>query len=461
MTIMVWFRGDLRVHDNPALSAAMSRSSGRGSRGKGLKAVFFSTPGQWRKHDWGPPRVAFTLGCCRALSDSLAKLGIKLDVEVVPDDTGLPEAIKRVVRDADITELHFNREFGLNEDRRDRAVEDALKDQDVRTCLHEDQTMVPVRDIRTGEDRPYSVYSPFRKRWLERYREHGCHTLDVPSSIGKAARPGEVPSRIEGFDAWDGSQHWPSGEEEGQRRLRKFLDQHVDRYKQDRDRPDLDGTSTLSPWLASGALSARTCLHELTERFGEDPDKWDAGPQTWLNELIWRDFYRHVMNGFPRLNMRRPLIAWTENVSWREDDEGFTAWCKGQTGVPMVDAGMRQLAETGWMHNRLRMLTATFLTKHLLIDWRKGERHFANSLVDYDFASNNGGWQWAASTGTDAAPYFRVLSPDRQAQRFDPDDAYVTKWVPEVGSMSYPDPIVDLKKARTRAIDAFKRAKGQ
>ena len=167
------------------------------------------------------------------------------------------------------------------------------------------------------------------------------------------------------------------------------------------------------------------------------------------------------MDGIPRLSMNRPLHGWTDRVAWRNDEAGFQAWCEGQTGIGIVDAGMRQLAHTGWMHNRVRMIVAMFLAKNLLIDWRRGERFFMNKLVDGDFPSNNGGWQWAASTGTDAAPYFRIFNPDRQAERFDAEDEYIRRWVPEFGTPAAPPPMVDLKHTRVRAIEAFKTAKNQ
>ncbi|MEE2972117.1 MAG: FAD-binding domain-containing protein, partial [Planctomycetota bacterium] len=249
------------------------------------------------------------------------------------------------------------------------------------------------------------------------------------------------------------------GEEEPARRLERFLDGPVDHYHDRRDPPALDGTSTLSPWLACGSLSPRRALVALVDRFGADPNAWAEGPATWLSELVWRDFYRHAMDGIPRLSMDRPLHGWTDRVAWRNDPEAFDAWRDGRTGIAIVDAGMRQLAETGWMHNRVRMIVATFLAKHLLIDWRWGERHFMRSLADADFPSNNGGWQWAASTGTDAAPYFRVFNPDTQRDRFDPRSEYVQRWAPDHVEGTAPRPMVDLKAARVRAIDAFKAAK--
>ena len=236
--------------------------------------------------------------------------------------------------------------------------------------------------------------------------------------------------------------------------------------------PAVDGTSTLSPYLAAGVLSPRQCLRAAVEANRGRAGSGKMGVTTWISELIWREFYRHIVIGFPRVGMNRPFRLETDRLPWRYDEGQFQAWCAGRTGVPIVDAGMRQLAETGWMHNRVRMITAMFLAKDLFIDWRWGERHFMRHLVDGDFASNNGGWQWSASTGTDAAPYFRIFNPFRQSRRFDPKGDYLRRFVPELASVSageihephrnvslrtdYPTPIVDHANARKQAIEAFR-----
>jgi deoxyribodipyrimidine photo-lyase len=256
------------------------------------------------------------------------------------------------------------------------------------------------------------------------------------------------------------------------RRLDQFLESAAARYHEDRDRPDIDGTSRLSPYLRFGAISARQCFERAEQSMRANPAS-RRGIEKWLDELVWREFYSAILEENPRVlreNHRRDF----DSLVWNEDPEAFEAWCEGRTGFPIVDAGMRQLRETGWMHNRVRMIVASFLTKDLLIDWRKGERFFFQQLVDGDPASNSGGWQWAASTGTDAQPYFRIFNPVSQGRRWDPEGAYVRRWLPELidvpdehvhapwdfsGSFRYPSPIVDHGQRRKLALERFKRAR--
>jgi deoxyribodipyrimidine photo-lyase len=265
---------------------------------------------------------------------------------------------------------------------------------------------------------------------------------------------------------------WPAGEKVALSRLKAFIKDALPDYKDQRDTPAIAGTSRLSAALACGVLSARTCYAFASAMLLEADSQEQPQIQTWLDELVWREFYRQVLVGFPRVCRHQPFKTVTRNIPWSDDKTAFEAWCSGHTGFPIVDAAMRQLNTTGWMHNRLRMITAMFLTKDLLIDWRWGERYFMNQLVDGDFASNNGGWQWAASTGTDAVPYFRIFNPVSQSQRFDPQGTFIRTFVPELpglddktihnppplirASCGYPMPIVDHTKARLRTLAIFK-----
>jgi len=261
------------------------------------------------------------------------------------------------------------------------------------------------------------------------------------------------------------------GEQAAHDQLEQFVAKKAARYKDDRDFPALDGTSLLSPYLANGVLSGRQCL--IAARQSGASGK---GIETWINEIAWRDFYIHILYHYPRVSMHRAFKPETEALEWNSPGEHFEAWKEGRTGVPIVDAAMRQLKATGWMHNRLRMVTAMFLTKNLFINWRLGEAWFMQNLVDGFLASNNGGWQWSASTGTDAAPYFRVFNPVTQSERFDPDGEFIRRWVPELAKLDskrihepsrkggvipkgYPRPIVDLKESRKEAIARFQALK--
>jgi deoxyribodipyrimidine photo-lyase len=292
--------------------------------------------------------------------------------------------------------------------------------------------------------------------------------VEIPETLaGTGLDPGDEPSEL-----------FPAGERAARERLDRFIEERAPSYHRDRDVASEDATSRLSPYLAVGAISIRRCLGAALAANGGRLRGGSKGIDAWIKELAWREFYRHVLVGFPRVSKHRAFRLETEALAWRDDDEGFEAWCAGRTGVPIVDAGIRQLLATGWMHNRLRMVTAMFLTKNLLIDWRRGERFFNRHLIDADLASNNGGWQWSASTGTDAAPYFRIFNPWTQAKRYDPDGRFIRRWVEELadvpldalhdperlrgqlGASGYPSPIVDVAASRGRAIAAFRALGG-
>lgn len=450
---LAWFRDDLRLDDQHALHEAIQRGT------DGFAAVFFATRDLWRRQNWGPPRIAMVEGGVNALAASITKLGGTLHVFEC-EEAEVPGLLRRLAEHWSVDEVHANREFGLYEDRRDERVSAALSKSSRKLVLHEDQTILPVRAIRSGAGTPYTVFTPFKRNWLKRLESTEAEPRDCPRPTRSLPPPPTDCPEVD-IDDWPKIEAppFPAGEAEPRRRFDAFLASDIDRYVDRRDLPAVEGTSTLSPWIACGSISPRRMLRGLRDRLGEDPSTWNDGASVWLSELVWREFYRHVMDGIPRLSMDRPLHGWTDAVAWRDAPEDYDAWRRGRTGIALVDAGMRQLAATGWMHNRVRMVVATFLTKHLLIDWRRGERFFMSSLADADFCSNNGGWQWAASTGTDAAPYFRVFNPDTQRNRFDKRMEFVQRWAPEHIDGTARPPLVDLKKARVRAIEAFKNAK--
>jgi deoxyribodipyrimidine photo-lyase len=306
----------------------------------------------------------------------------------------------------------------------------------------------------------------------------------LPDALGAPRRqpdlatdPDDPPRAVDGFDrSTSRSDLWPAGEDAAQDRLQTFIEDRIRAYARQRDLPADDATSRLSPYLTIGAISSRRCVQAAVAANHNSLNGRKSGAATWISEIIWREFYRHFLAAFPRVSMNRPFRLRTDKLPWRHDEDQFTAWCQGMTGVPIVDAGMRQLRQTGWMHNRLRMITAMFLSKDLFIDWRWGERHFMRHLIDGDLASNNGGWQWSASTGADAAPYFRVFNPYRQGRRFDPEGDFVHRYVPELAEvpsrcvhdpsllparlrsrLDYPEPIVQHAPAAARAVAAFRR----
>src|SRR5476649_932740 len=320
----------------------------------------------------------------------------------------------------------------------------------------------------------YKVYTPFRRAFLERLAESDSRSLPAPK-----ARDIDGDVTLHALTPFDYPQHdigddFPVGEDAARERLRRFCREQVQDYLEQRDLPAVDGTSSLSPYLAIGVLSPRQCFNRLRMECPEVLERRDGGAFGWLNELVWREFYRHLLVAWPMLCKHQPFIDWTDRVHWRHAPEDLQAWKEGKTGYPIVDAAMRQLNQTGWMHNRLRMIVAMFLIKDLLLDYRLGERYFMQNLIDGETAQNNGGWQWSASTGTDAQPYFRIFNPVAQSEKFDREGLFIKHWLPELagldkkavhnpaalgglfGVAGYPQPTVDLGRSRDRALAAFR-----
>lgn len=474
MRTLMWFRRDLRVQDNTALHAAARAAD------EGVVAVFLVTPGQWVKHDDAPGKVCFWLENLRKLSTALAKLNIPLLLEQTPTFARVPKALSAVAGQVNAGAVFFNREYEVNERRRDDEAVRYLSKRGIGAHAFDDRVLLAPDAVKTQGGRFYTVFSPYRKAWLAQVG---------PSSwkpIPKARKQPEtriqlstVPASIKGFDFGSARPGlWPAGEQAARRRLAAFIANKAEAYHEQRDFPAISGTSLLSPYLAAGVLSPRQCLRAALAANDGRLDGGNQGITTWVSELVWRDFYTHVMVGFPRVSMNLPFNLRTERIRWRQDQEGLEAWMQGMTGYPLIDAAMRQLKQTGWMHNRLRMVTAMFLTKQLLIDWRLGEQHFMRNLIDGDLAANNGGWQWSASTGTDAAPYFRIFNPYTQSKKFDAQGAFIKKYCPELlrlngktlhdpstlppterSKLDYPEPMVDHKQARERALRAFQGVK--
>jgi deoxyribodipyrimidine photo-lyase len=458
-----WFRNDLRLQDNTALAALTERV-------EEWLPVFVLDRRLVGDASAGAPRLRFLLDCLERLGRGLEKRGVPLLVR-----TGLPEQVlPRLLHDTGARILSFNEDVTPFARRRDVSVRQAVEKRGAEVVSRVDHVVFRAGDVRKASGGPYSVYSPYRKSWWKRWRE------DSPQAVRMRRLPPPIPGfspdpvlypREFGVGAVECDVP-TGGEEAARRRLDRFLEEAAGRYHQDRDRPDLDGTSRLSPYLRFGAISVRRCFDRAVQAAAAEPEL-RQGVSKWLDELIWREFYSAILEQHPRVlreNYRREYDA----LVWNDDPKGFEAWCEGRTGFPIVDAGMRQLRATGWMHNRVRMIVASFLTKDLLIDWREGERFFFEHLVDGDPASNNGGWQWAASTGTDAQPYFRIFNPVTQGRRWDPAGRYVRRWVPELREVpdphvhapwqgerpaDYPPPLVDHAERRELALERFRSAR--
>lgn len=462
MTALVWFRNDLRVDDHTALHAALN-AGGR------VAAVFYATAAQWALHDMAPVRGEFLWRTLECLRRDLAALNVPLLVRQVPLFENIAADLAELTAELRTETVYANREYAIDEQRRDAAVQQELATRAVDWKTYDDTTLLPPRSVRTLQGNPYKVYTPFRRAVLKLLGDGVLDCQAAPRAAEHWFDAPELPPYPYESSTVD-QRSWPAGEAAAVRRLQDFLAAPIRSYQTQRDFPALAGTSGLSPYLALGAISVRRCAEAaLAAMAGDAAGAQGAG--TWLSELLWREFYIHVLVEFPRVAMHQPLRRETAALPWRNSSADFAHWCEGRTGYPLIDAAQRQLLETGWMHNRLRMLVAIFLCKYLLLDWRLGERHFMRHLIDGDLAANNGGWQWCASTGTDAVPYFRLLSPVRQAERFDADAQFCKRFLPELRELparvilqpghpqllaaGYPAPIVDLAFARGRALEAF------
>ncbi len=457
-TAIHWFRRDLRLTDNTALNAALAAHDC-------VIPVFVVS--EWKgAHRWtGAARQEFLCGCLAALAKNLETKGGRLIVRQGSADAVLRELVRETGADA----IYFNRDpdpFG-------REMEAKIARQSVAIHALGDAAMHERNEVLTATGTPYRVFTPYARAWSK---------LEKPEPGRAAARiatPPTVPSLpLPTLATWGlapGAKIVEPGEAAARRRLARFLDGPIFRYAERRDLVAEDGTSRLSQDLRFGTLSIREIYARCMEAARKASPVDRRGVQVFINELIWREFYMQVLWHWPEV-LDVEFQEEYRGLAWEKNDDAFARWCAGETGFPIVDAGMRQLAATGSMHNRLRMIVAMFLTKDLHLDWRAGESWFMRHLVDGEIASNNGGWQWSASTGTDAAPYFRIQNPWSQTKRFDPDGVFIKRWVPELRDVpaeklcepptdgaaiarGYPPPMVDHHAERDHALEMYRVAK--
>lgn len=450
MKRVCWFRSDFRLTDNHMIYRAL-HDAGINDE---LEFVFWLNPAYCEPFE---TRHDYFFATMRQFMNELDEHGFGLRVIAAESVEQFVEAV------GELDVLYFNAEYVEPFKQRDDAVIGALGET-VKVVRLLDRHLFAPNTFTKKDGDPYKVFTPFKK---VAYTENPPKPYDVDQEKLKqfVTTKNEIPLELKKqFNRC--KREWKAlGELAAKHRLTDFVSERIGGYDENRDLPAIAGTSRLSPYLRTGVLSIRT----VTEAVLSAPKS--SGRDTYYDELLWREFYYMIMVQFPGLK-DRPFNDKYRHLEWEDADETFQAWCDGKTGYPIVDAAMRQLNETGWMHNRLRMIVASFLSKHLLIDWRKGERYFEQKLIDYEAASNIGGWQWAASVGTDAVPYFRIFNPTIQSEKFDADGTFIRKYVPELSdldkkSIHFPDlterkdyvePIVDHKKARARALERFKDA---
>lgn len=428
-TTIFWFRRDLRLDDNAGLYHALKS-------GHPVLCLFIFDPAILNKldnkHD---TRITF-------IYDTIIELQRELQAHdssllVIYDD--VEKVWQKVIGDYNVATVYSNHDYEPYAKTRDEAVAKLLHKHDIEFKTYKDQVIFEKNEVTKDDGKPYTVFTPYNKKWQQKLNDFYLQSYPTKKYLKNLLQIKHlsIPTLKDmGFERSE--QEIPG----------KKYKSVIDDYAEKRDYPAIKGTSHIGIHLRFGTLSIRKVAADAAR----------ANEKTWLNELIWREFYSMILYHFPQ-TATHAFKPEFDRIKWLNDEKQFEAWCSGQTGYPLIDAGMRELNATGFMHNRMRMLTASFLTKDLLIDWRWGEHYFASKLLDYEMASNVGGWQWAAGSGTDAAPYFRIFSPDAQTKRFDPDLEYIKKWVPEYADFSkYPKPIVDHTFARERCLKTFKHA---
>ncbi len=428
MPAIFWFRRDLRLNDNAGLYHALK------SGHKVLPIFIFDKNILDELSEKQDARVNFIHQSLQDIKEELAKLGTAIKIIYSTPQKAFEDLLKKYSIDAVYTNLDYE-PYAI---KRDKEIEALLAKQNIPFYTYKDQVIFEQDEIVKDDKTPYTVYTPYSKKWRTKINDFYLKSYPVEKYNDNFLKHTgfAIPSLKEiGFEPVD--IEFPA---------KKPSKVTLQKYAETRDIPGIDGTTHLGIHLRFGTISIRELARDAA-----------AINDTFLGELIWRDFFQMILAHFPKV-VNNAFKNQYDNIKWRNNEAEFKQWCTGKTGYPIVDAGMRELNETGTMHNRVRMITASFLTKHLLIDWRRGEAYFAEKLLDYDLAANNGNWQWAAGCGCDAAPYFRIFSPERQTEKFDPQHKYIKKWVPEIGTNAYPEPIVVHAEARDRCLKVYKEA---
>jgi len=428
MTTLFWHRRDLRIEDNAGLYKALKAENA-------VQPIFIFDKTILDKLPKNDQRIVFIHNEIKLLKDSYSKLGADLMVFY-----GEPLSIfKELIAKHDVKKVFTNRDYEPYALERDKTIYEFLQGNNIEFSGSKDHVIFEKNEVLKLDGTPYTVFTPYSRKWKEKLNDYflsSYPTVKYAQHLLQASAT-PIPSLEKmGFESQQ-TVDFPS---------KNFPTKIISTYNETRDTPSILGTSRLSLHLRFGTISIRALAREARKR-----------NETYLNELIWRDFYQMIIFHFPH-SAQNSFKKQYDLIEWEHNEAHFKAWCEGKTGYPLVDAGMRELNATGFMHNRVRMVVASFLTKHLLIDWRLGEAYFAEKLLDFELASNTGGWQWAAGCGCDAAPYFRVFNPTSQQEKFDKQFTYIKKWVPEYGTQSYISPIIDHKFARERVLERYKQA---
>jgi deoxyribodipyrimidine photo-lyase len=427
-----WFRRDLRLDDNAGLYHALKDVL------PVVPIFIFDRNILDKLEDKNDRRVQFIHEALEELQSALVKMGSSLEVYY-----GFPaDVYQSLLKKYDVKKVFTNHDYELYAAERDEAINTILKQAGASLHTFKDQVIFEKKEVVKDDNNPYTVFTPYSRKWKATLNDFYLSSYPTEKYFSNFYEqpPVEIPSLSQmGFVETD--KHFPA---------KSLNEEIVKKYSQQRDYPAIEGTSKMGVHLRFGTVSIRK-LAQKAMKLNE----------TYLNELIWRDFYHMILWNFPHVSKYKAFKAEYDLIQWRNNEKEYEAWCSGQTGYPIVDAGMRELNATGYMHNRVRMIVASFLTKHLLIDWRWGEAYFAKKLLDFDFAANNGGWQWAAGSGCDAAPYFRIFNPYLQTQKFDAKLEYINKWVNELNELTYPQPIVEHELARKRCLEVYGKALGK
>lgn len=493
--VVHWFKMDLRLRDNKSLSMAAEKAK---KGGVPLICVYFVSPQDYRAHFTAAVRVDFQLRNLEKMKNDLAKADVPLYVELIEKRKKLPGRLVELCKQWGAKHVYCNMEYEVDELRREAKLVDDFLEEGVSFNVVHDTCVVEPMTLTSGKGTQLSVYSPWHRKWCayiaahpDALKEWSEPQRNPPEARQKYAAlfesPIPDPPADKALNEEEKARYhnlWPIGEEEAQRRLRKFIDERIKEYHNTRNLPAGDHTSSLSPHLAAGTLAARTCIREALKACGKKAPTDDRGNgyMMWIAEVAWRDFYKHVLCGWPYICMNVPFKPEYNNIEWEYDDEHFRAWKEGKTGYPIIDAAMRQVQHMAYMHNRVRMNVASFFAKDLMLDWRMGERWFMEHLIDGDFASNNGGWGFSASCGVDPQPYFRIFNPLLQSEKFDASGDYIRRWIPELASIKdnkavhepyargagaiaskngYPKPIVVHKESRDRCLTRYKEGIGR